>query len=120
MIPEEYIWELAWARALLLALLELLVPILIGYVVLVVAFFRHREASAGLICTFCAVFCVALPFGILFALAFGWLRAGRWGMRSFLGLWTGLVVLAAADVAAALVLRDLDGATLRRLFGIQY
>jgi hypothetical protein len=30
MIPEEFIWQMAWQRALGLATLELLIPVLIG------------------------------------------------------------------------------------------
>jgi hypothetical protein len=114
---EEFIWEMAWRRALGLALLQLLVPVVGCYLGMLVAFYRKREWSAAALCTFCLVFTPALPVGLLLALAVGWLRARRWQVRSFMAVWTCLVVLAALDVAAVLVLRDLDGASLRHLFG---
>lgn len=119
MIPEEYLWSMAWRRALGLALLELLIPVLVGYVGLTIAFFRHRELSPAILCAFCAVFCPALPFGVFIALVFGWLRAARWGIRSFMALWTGLVALGCLNVGATLLLGNLSGATLRRLFGVE-
>ncbi len=115
MIPEEFVQEMAWERALLIALLELAVLILAGYLGLVIRFYLRGEVSFGLVCTFSLVFC--LPFGVLLALLIGWLRAGRWQMRAFMALWTGLVFLACLNFAALSVLSSLDAATLRWLFG---
>jgi fructose-specific phosphotransferase system IIC component len=119
MSPDEYVWELAWRRALGLALLQLLIPVLLGYAGLTIAFFRRRELAPGILCVCCAVLCPGLPVGLLIALAFGWLHAARWGMRPFMALWTVLVAIACLDVVAVAALRDLDGATLQRLFGGQ-
>jgi hypothetical protein len=118
MVSEEYVWQMAWQRALGLALLQMLIPVLLGYAGLTIAFFRRRELAPAILCTFCAVLCPALPVGVLIALAFGWLHAARWGMRPFMALWTVLVVLVFLDWVAAAAFRDLDGATLQRLFGV--
>jgi hypothetical protein len=116
-MSEEFIWEMAWRRALGLALFQMLIPIAGCYLGMLVAFYRKREWAPAILCTFCLVFLPAWPVGVLLALTFGWLRARRWQIGSFMALWTCLVVLAILDVVAALVLRDMDGASLRRLFG---
>ncbi len=116
-MEQEYIWQMAWQRAFGLTLLHMLIPVVGCYLGILIAFYRHQEWSVAVLCTFCLVLCPALPVGILLALGFGWMRARRWQMRSFMAVWSCLVVLVVLDVVAAVVLRDLDGATLRRLFG---
>ncbi|MCS6976289.1 MAG: hypothetical protein NZM31_04655 [Gemmatales bacterium] len=115
-MEQEQIWQLAWQRAIGLTLLHMLIPVVGCYIGLLVAFYLQREWSAAILCTFCLVVTAALPVGILIALGIGWLRASRWQIQSFMVVWTFLVVLLALDVAAALILRDLDGATVQWLF----
>jgi hypothetical protein len=119
-MAEEFIWALVWRRALGLAFLELAVPILICYLVLTVWFFQRGETSVGILCVVCWALGPTIPVGVLIALIVGWQRAAQWQMRAFLGIWTGLIVLAVCNVVALLVLASLDQATLRRLFGVQH
>jgi hypothetical protein len=119
-MPEEFIWAMAWRRALGLAFLELAVPILICYLVLTILFFQKGESSVGTLCVVCWALGLAIPVGVLIALIAGWQRAGRWQMRAFLSLFTGLVVLQTCNVVAILVLPNLDGTTLRWLFGVDH
>jgi hypothetical protein len=109
--------EMVWRQGLLIALFELMALIMIGYVGMVIQFFRRGAISYGLICTFCLVCPPAVFFGVLFVLLFGWLQAGRWQLRAFMGLWTGLVLLAVLNVAAIVILRSLDVGTRWWLFG---
>lgn len=53
---------------------------------------------------------------MLIAPGIGWLRAERWQSRSFMAVWTCLAIHLVLIVVAILVLRDLDGSTLKRLF----
>jgi hypothetical protein len=117
MVSDEFFWELVWRHAFGIAFLELAAMILVGYVGLVVQFFRKKDVSAGILCTFCLILSCLLPIGVLLALLFGWLRAGRWQMRSFMAFWTGLVALAAFNFVAIIILRSLDDSSLRMLFG---
>jgi hypothetical protein len=119
MSPDDYVWEFAGRGALGLAMLQLLVPILMGYVGLTIAFFRRRELAPGILCVCCAVLCPGLPVGVLVALAFGWLHARRWGTRPFMALWTVLLALVCLDWVVLVAFPDLAGATLLRLFGGQ-
>lgn len=112
---EDYLWARAGRGALALALLHLLVPILLGYVGLTVAFFRRREFAPGILCVVCAVFCPGLPVGILIALAFGWLHARRWGVRSFMALWTVLLAVVCLDWVVIVAYPNLPGELLLRL-----
>jgi hypothetical protein len=116
MVSDAYFWEMVWRHAFGIAFLELSAIVLVGYVGLVIQFFRKGDVSAGILCTFCLMLCGLMPIGVLLALLFGWLRAGRWQMRSFMAFWTGLVVLAAFNIVAIIVLRSLDDSTLRMLF----
>src|SRR5215469_18799067 len=108
---------MAWRVGLGIALLELTTLIMAGYLGLVIQFFRRREISFGLICTFCLVCPPAVFLGVPLALLFGWLRAGRWQLRAFMSLWTGLVFLAGLNIGAVVVLRSLDASTIYWLFG---
>jgi hypothetical protein len=115
MVPDDY--ELAGRGALVLALLHLLVPILLGYVGLTIAFFRRREFAPAILCVVCGV--LYLPVGLLIALAFGWLHARRWGTRPFMALWTVLLALMCLDGIVLVAFPDLGGMVLMRLVGAQ-
>jgi hypothetical protein len=117
MTYEDYVWGAAGRGALVLAVLHLLVPILLGYLGLTVAFFRRRELAPGILCAVFAVFCPGLPVGVLVALAFGWLHARRWGTRPFMALWTVLLALVCLDWVVLVAYPDLAGVILLRLFG---
>jgi hypothetical protein len=116
-VEEEYIWAMAWHRAIWLAFLELALPTVGCYVALTVLFFRKGETSAGVLCTFCGLLCPLLPVGVLLAVGIGWMRAARWQIRAFMSLWTALVLLQLLNFAAFVALPQIDPATLRRLFG---
>ena len=117
MIPEEFIQEMAWRRALGIALVEICAVIYVSYLALTVLFFRKSEVAVGIVCAVCAVLCLAQPIGVVVALVFGWMKASKWQMRAFMALWSALVALALLNIIALLVLRQLDAATLRALFG---
>jgi hypothetical protein len=72
MIPEEFIQEMAWRRALGIAFLEISAVIYISYLGLIVLFFRKSEIVIGIVCAVCAILCLAQPIGVLIALVFGW------------------------------------------------
>jgi hypothetical protein len=118
MIPEEFIQEMAWRRALGIAFLEVFAVVYVSYLGLIVLFFRKSEIAIGIVCAVCAILCLAQPIGILIALVFGWMKASQWQIRAFMGLWSALVALAVLNAAALLLLRQLDPETLRTLFGI--
>ncbi len=117
MDEEQLILQMAWYRAFVLTFMHLLIPIVAGHIGLTIAFFRRGEIAAGILCTFCVLCTLTLPFGLIVALAIGWLRAASWGMRAFMALWTGLVFLACLDVVAMVLLRNLDEASRQLLFG---
>jgi hypothetical protein len=108
---------LAWRRAFAVAFVQFSAIVYICYLGLIILFFRKREVAFGVLCAVCAVVCFAQPVGVLLALVFGWLRAGPWQIRAFMTVWTVLVVMATLNLTAAIVLLQLDTATLRQLFG---
>jgi hypothetical protein len=116
-MPDEFLWEMAWRRALGIAFLEFSAVVCVCYLAMIVVFFRRKEIAVGILCAACAALVCALPFGLLMALVFGWINAGRWQIRAFMTLWTALVFVAAANVVAAVILSTLDATTLRSLFG---
>jgi hypothetical protein len=118
MIPEEFIQEMAWRRGLGIAFVEIFAVVYVGYIGLIVLFFRKSEVAIGIICTVCAILCMAQPIGVLLALTFGWMKASQWQIRAFMALWSVLVALAVLNFSATLVLKQLDAATLRALFRI--
>src|SRR5262245_34760240 len=117
-MPDEFIWEMAWRRAIGIAFLQMAAIVYVFYLGLIVLFFRKREVSFGILCGICAVVPFAQPVGVLLGLIFGWLRAGRWQIKGFMALWTAIVMVAVLDLAAIIVLRSLDAETLRWLFGL--
>src|SRR5262245_19559043 len=104
-IPEDTIQEEAWLHGLGIAFLELAALVAICYLGLVVFFFSKREIGIGVLCTFFFVCTGLLPFGVLLALVFGWLKAAQWGLKAFMAVWTLLVVMTALNLVALLMLR---------------
>ncbi len=107
-------------RALGFAILELSLLIFLGFLGLTVLFFVKKERAVGIICAFCAVFCFAQPIGVLIALVFGWRWAGKWNIRGFMALWSGLIAVVALNVAIRFLVPEAEQAAFSRsLFEIR-
>jgi len=94
------------ANSLLVAAAEFAIGLLVCYLVQLVRFFRRRETAVGILCLLCLILGGGgLTLGIPVAIVFGWVKAGRWGIRTFMALFTGLFVAVVANIAAAMVVR---------------
>ena len=84
---------------------------------IIIVFYVKREMSFAIICTVCTACFFAIPFGIVLALLFGWVKASQWRMVAFMSVWTALVAIVAINLIAMFALDSLDRETLRSLLG---
>jgi hypothetical protein len=108
----------AWTFAFLIAAVELTVVVFVGYLRLTILFFRKRDAAVGLLCSLLLL----LPgcgwlLGVFVGLLFGWTRARRWGVESFMAFWSAVVLLAVVNYALFLVMGPMPVDRWQHYFG---
>jgi len=88
----ELLTQQAWTISFLLAGLQWSALVVIGYFWLTILFFRKHNTAVGLLCI------LLLPFGwfvgVFVGLLFGWTRAKRWSIQTFMTSWSATIVLA--------------------------
>ncbi|MBX9579826.1 MAG: hypothetical protein K2X87_05910 [Gemmataceae bacterium] len=107
-----------WTVGLMVAGLQLLVLVMAGYVWLAARAYRRGDKAIGVILT--VLFLLAgggWSVGVPLALALGWASARRWQVGWFMAAWTLVILLAAADIALAAVMKGMSLDEWRAAFG---
>jgi hypothetical protein len=111
---DELLIKRAWTIAFAITGCQLGVVVLVGYLWLIVLFFRKRSAAIAIACLLLLAFAYV---GLFTALVFGWMKSGKWSIRGFMAFWTGALVLAAANIVLALTFHGMTLEEWRTRFG---
>ena len=104
-MDDDLLTQKVWTNTFLLSSLQLTAIVLVGYLYLIILFFRKNSAAAGLLCTLLLP-CVGFGWvlGAFVGLMFGWTMAKKWSIRSFMAFWSATIVLAIVNYALFLIM----------------
>jgi len=95
-----------WVNRLAFASLEWVFAVFVCQIVAGVIAIRNRQSAMGIVLVATAILCFpGLLIGVPLGLVYGWTKARRWQIRTFMIFWTAIVIIATLNVVAYLMVR---------------
>jgi ABC-type Mn2+/Zn2+ transport system permease subunit len=117
-VDAELLAQNGWAVGFLIAALQLSVFTLAGFVWLTARAYQRGDTAIGVLFTVLLLLIGGgWVLGVLLGLILGWVRVRRWQAREFMAGWSLLFLLAAGNLALAVLMRKMSREEWREWFG---